>query len=162
MNLILVEKKERAVNELYEGLSSEAVEELQKRERPATIPAGAKLIEHGVAPADLVILQSGEVDIAVPAAATHVSLGSAGPGKVFGMRAVMTGELPEIDVTCLTACQVTLISQAEFKGLLQMYPNLYFSVARVLSADLKIADQLIRDCSRRPTVADRSKIARRM
>jgi CRP-like cAMP-binding protein len=158
----IIAEKEQAVNELYEGLSPEAVEALKKHERAVVFPAGSKLIEHGVMPENLLIVNSGSVDIAVPAAATHVSLGSAGPGKVFGMRATMTGELPEIDVTCLDECQVSLISKEEFKALLQSYPNLYFSVARVLSADLKIADQLIRDCSRRPTVADRTKIARRM
>ena len=155
-------EKEQTVNELYEGLSTEAMAALKEHERAVTVPAGSKLLEHGVMPENLVIVNAGSVDIAVPAAETHVSLGSAGPGKVFGMRATMTGELPEIDVTCLDECQVSLIPKDEFKALLQTHPNLYFSVARVLSADLKIADQLIRDCSRRPTVADRSKIARRM
>lgn len=150
------------MNELYEGLSPEALVELKKHERAVTVPGGARLIEHGVPTENLIIVNSGSVDISVPAAETHVSLGSAGPGKVFGMRATVTGEAPEINVTCMDECHVSLIPKDEFKALLQKYPNLYFSVARVLSADLKIADQLIRDCSRRPTVADRSKIARRM
>lgn len=154
--------KDRAVNELYEGLSTEAIDELKNHEKNITMPKGTKLIEHGVPPGNLIIVNSGAVDVSIPAAATHVSLGSAGPGKVFGMRATVSGETPEINVTCLDECQVTLIPKDEFMAVLQKYPNIYFSVARVLSADLKIADQLIRDCSRRPTVADRSKIARRV
>jgi len=150
------------VNELYEGLSTEAIDELKKHEKLVTAPKGSMLMEHGKSPENLVIVNSGSVDISVPAAETHVSLGSAGPGKVFGMRATVSGETPEINVTCLDECQITLIPKSEFMAVLQKYPNIYFSVARVLSADLKIADQLIRDCSRRPTVADRSKIARRV
>jgi len=161
MNSILA-VKDQAVNELYEGLSTEAIDELNKHAHPVIVRKGAKLLEHGVMPADLIIVNSGAVDITVPAAETHVSLGSAGPGKVFGMRAAVSGETPEINVKCLEDCQVTLIPKDEFMAVLRKYPNVYFSVARVLSADLKIADQLIRDCSRRPTVADRSKIARRV
>ncbi len=150
------------MNDLYEGLSEEALEELKKHERAAIIPSGGKLLEHGVLPENLIIVNSGAVDISVPAAGSHVSLGSAGPGKVFGMRAAIAGETPEINVTCLDECAVTLVPRKEFMAVLQKYPNIYFAVARVLSADLKIADRLIRDCSRRPVLVNRAKVGQRM
>ena len=42
------------------------------------------------------------------------SLDCAEPGKVFGMRAVVSGELPEVDVTSREYCPITLIPRDAF------------------------------------------------
>lgn len=136
-------------NELYASLPSEIREELEKLERHVVVPCGQRLLEYGVLPQQLMILDSGVVEISVPSAEVEVSLGTAGPGKVFGMRAAVSGETPEIDVTPLEDCEVTVIPRTEFLAVLQNNPQMYFAVAKVLSADLKIADQLIRNCARR-------------
>lgn len=138
-----------AANELYASLPAEVCLILEKHEKHMTVPRGQKLLQYGVLPQHLLILNSGTVEISVPGPETEVSLGTAGPGKVFGMRALVSGETPEIDVTPLEDCEVTIISAAEFLAALQKTPQLYFGVAKVLSADLKIADQLIRNCSRK-------------
>lgn len=137
-------------NELYASLPAEICQALEKHERHVIVPRGQRLLQYGVAPQQLMILNSGSVEISVPSTETQVSLGTAGPGKVFGMRAVVSGETPEIDVTPLEDCEVTIIPGPEFIAVLQSTPQMYFAVAKVLSADLKIADQLIRNCSRRP------------
>jgi CRP-like cAMP-binding protein len=138
-----------ATNELYASLPAEVCVVLEKHERHITVPRGQKLVQYGVLPEQLLILNSGTVEISVPGPETDVSLGTAGPGKVFGMRALVSGETPEIDVTPLENCEITVIPGPEFLAALQATPQLYFGVAKVLSADLKIADQLIRNCSRK-------------
>lgn len=138
-----------ATNELYASLPVDVRQVLEQHERHVIVPRGQRLIQYGVLPNQLMILNSGTVEISVPSPEAEVSLGTAGPGKVFGMRALVSGETPEIDVTPLEDCEVTVIPGPEFIAVLQSTPQVYFGVAKVLSADLKIADQLIRNCSRR-------------
>jgi CRP-like cAMP-binding protein len=148
MNSAMPEIK-TAGNELYASLPPEVCLVLEKHERHITVPRGQRLMEYGVLPKQLFILNSGKVEISVPGPEAEVSLGTAGPGKVFGMRALVSGETPEIDVTPLEDCEVTVIPGPEFLAALQTTPQIYFAVAKVLSADLKIADQLIRNCARK-------------
>lgn len=136
-------------NELYAGLTTELRNELQKHEEEVKVPQGYKLIEYGVRPERLVILNSGTVEISVTSGGNEVFLGTAGPGKVFGMRAAVSGEAPEINVTALDECELSIIAGDDFASALRNFPQIYFAVAKVLSADLKIADQLIRNCARK-------------
>ena len=145
------------VNEFYSGLSSEIRKELEQLEKDLRVPKGYRLIQHGVLPNQLVILNTGTVEISVPSAGGEVLLGTAGPGKVFGMRAAVSGEPPEINVTCLDECDIAVIPGEEFSALLTNKPQIYFAVAKVLSADLKIADQLIRNCARKASAVGRTK-----
>ena len=142
-------------NELYAGLTTELRNELQKYEQEIKVPQGYKLIQYGVRPERLMILNSGTVEISVPSGGNEVSLGTAGPGKVFGMRAAVSGEVPEINVTALEECELTVITGEDFASVLRNFPQIYFAVAKVLSADLKIADQLIRNCARRTSAISR-------
>ena len=138
-----------ATNELYASLAPEIRQELESHERHVVMARGQRLLECGVLPHQIMILNSGIVEISVPTPEEEVSLGTAGPGRVFGMRAVISGETPEIDVTPLENCDVTVIPGPDFLEVLRNNPQIYFAVAKVLSADLKIADQLIRNCARR-------------
>jgi CRP-like cAMP-binding protein len=138
-----------AANELYASLPAEVCLTLEKHEKHIIVPRGQKMVQYGILPQQLMILTSGTVEISVPGPETEVSLGTAGPGKVFGMRALVSGETPEIEVTPLEDCEVTIIPATDFLAALQKTPQIYFGVAKVLSADLKIADQLIRNCSRK-------------
>jgi CRP-like cAMP-binding protein len=137
------------MNELYAMLPPEARLELEKHEQSRTVPPGTNLIEHGVLPDSLVILNSGTVQVSVPCSrCPGLSTGRA--GKVFGMRAAVSDELPEIDVTCLEPCRVTFVPREDFLNLLKSRPEIYFAVAKVLSRDLQMADHLLRTSMRRP------------
>lgn len=138
-----------ATNELYDGLTTELRNELQKYEQELKVPPGYRLIQYGMRPERLIILNSGTVEISVTSGGNEVSLGTAGPGKVFGMRAAVSGEVPEINVTALEPCDLSIITEEDFANVLRNFPQIYFAVAKVLSADLKIADQLIRNCARK-------------
>jgi CRP-like cAMP-binding protein len=157
MSAISMSPERSTTNELYAGLTTELRNELQKYEQELEVPQGYKLIEHGVRPERLVILNSGTVEISVTSGGNEVSLGTAGPGKVFGMRAAVSGEVPEISVTALEQCELGIITGEDFANVLRNFPQIYFAVAKVLSADLKIADQLIRNCARKtPAIVRKS------
>jgi CRP-like cAMP-binding protein len=103
-----------------------------------------------VAPENLVIVNEGKVEITLDCRSRHpASLGYSGAGKVFGMRATVSGELPEIDVTCMESCSITTVPRDVFLALLKNNPQAYFAVAKVLSSDLQIADRILRGNARR-------------
>jgi CRP-like cAMP-binding protein len=139
-----------AANELYDMLSPESRAELARFEQVRIVPAGTHLITCGVAPENLVIVNAGKVEITLDCRSRHpASLGYSGAGKVFGMRATVSGELPEIDVTCLESCSITTVPRDVFLAFLKNNPQAYFAVAKVLSSDLQIADRILRGHTRR-------------
>jgi CRP-like cAMP-binding protein len=144
-------------NELYAALPAELRKELEQYEEDTRVQRGFRLIQRHTPPGKLVILTAGKAEISVPSEGHEVLLGTAGPGKVFGMRAIVSGELPEINVTCLEECDIVAIPAEKFMSVLRDNPQMYFAVAKVLSNDLKIADQLIRNCARRASAVARNK-----
>jgi CRP-like cAMP-binding protein len=138
-----------SANELYASLSSEVVEALREGECPGSVNAGAHLIRHGEDPHRLVIISSGEVVISLPSRGASVVLGTAGPGKVLGLRSLISGELPQIDACCVCDCKVTTISKNRFMDALKKHPQLYFAIAKVLSADVEFAQAYLKSISRR-------------
>jgi CRP-like cAMP-binding protein len=146
-----------AANELYEMLSPEVRAELVKAERSLTVPEGTTLIQQGVPPENLVIINSGKVAVSLNCMRGAASVDYSEPGKVFGMRALVSGELPEINVTCVESCSITVVPRDAFLSLLQDKPEIYFGVAKVLSSDLKIADRILRNNSRRFICGPRSR-----
>jgi len=152
-----------AANELYELLSPELRAELARVEQVQIVPAGTHLITCGVPPENLVIVNAGKVEITLDCRSRHpASLGYSGAGKVFGMRALVSGELPEIDVTCMESCSITTVPRDVFVALLKNNPQAYFAVAKVLSSDLQIADRILRGNSRRCVSGPRPRPAKTM
>jgi CRP-like cAMP-binding protein len=144
------------MNELYAMLTPDVRCELEKHEQSRMVPRGTALLEHSVLPDSLVILDSGTVQVSVPCRERCATLTTAQAGKVFGMRAAISGELPEIDVTCMEPCHVTFLPRDTFLNLLKAKPQIYFAVAKVLSADLQIADRILRSSTRRCSSAQRA------
>jgi len=136
-------------NELYSMLPPAVCEELKKHEQSMELPSGAPLIKHGVSPVGLLILNSGSVQISVPCPRRSISLTTAQKGKVFGMRPAIAGELPDVDVTCVENCKVTMVPRDAFLEVLQANPEIYIAVAKVLSGDLQIANRILRGSVRR-------------
>lgn len=143
-------QQSEAANELYASLPTELCTELANCEQSLTVPAGTKLIKRGVLPDKLVIVNSGKVGITLDCVRESISLDCATAGKVFGMRAVVSGELPEADVTCQEKCRVTLIPRDTFLKTVRQHPEMYFAIAKVLSHDLVMAQRLLKSSLRRP------------
>jgi CRP-like cAMP-binding protein len=131
-------------NELYASLSTDVRQELGKVARAITVEPGSKLLRHGARPEQLIILNSGKVEITVPAEGKTLALGTAGPGKVFALRAIVAGEAAEIEVTALEKCGLTVLPADEFLNILRRNPEMYMAVVKVLSGDLRKADSFLR------------------
>lgn len=135
-------------NELYNGLSEAVRQELSSNGRVVTCARGTQLIKNGTSPQGVIILNSGTAETTVIVAGKEMSLGIARPGRVFALHSVMTGTAPETTVTCLEESRVTIVPKDAFLAVLARHPEMYFSVVKVLSADLATADRLIRECAR--------------
>jgi CRP-like cAMP-binding protein len=136
------------INDLYAGLSEEVRSELAGQVETATLPRGAKLVQPGIAPDHLIILDSGTVETSVEVRGKNLSLGVFGPGHVFALHSIVSHELPHTTVTCLEDCEVSMLPSHVFLELLERHPQVYVVVAKVLSADLAKADHLLRDRAR--------------
>ncbi|HZU33600.1 MAG TPA: cyclic nucleotide-binding domain-containing protein [Candidatus Angelobacter sp.] len=147
MNTVLLQSE--GMNELYAVLSPELRMELAKHEQSMTVPAGTRLITRGVLPEQLVIVNSGKVQITVDCVRNSAVLDVPANGKVFGMRAVISGELPEADIISKENCRITLISRNVFLEIVRQYPQIYFAIAKVLSNDLVMAQRFLKTSSRR-------------
>jgi len=141
------------MNELYANLSAPLLQQLRNQERSATVSQGSKLIQYRISPNQLIILNSGLAEITVPVAGKPVSVGTAGPGKVLGLRCIMCGEVSEIEVTCLEECEITLLSRDAFLEVLHSNPEMYFAIVKVLSADLKTVQSFLREKTGRTKAA---------
>lgn len=136
-------------NELYAALPVEISQRLEDHQESRVFAQGEKLIRKNIPLSHLLIIKSGSVEISVLTRGTAIPIASVGAGKVLGMRALVSGEPPEIEATCLEDCAATLISKNTFIQLLKEYPQIYLAVAKVLSADLQAAHrQLRRDRAR--------------
>lgn len=132
-------------NELYDSISPEVTQELRNHERHATIGAGARLVAHGDAPKDLIIVNAGCVEISVSSGDRTIPLVKAGSGKVIGLRSIVGDVSSEVDVKTLGECEVTLIPRDQFLEVLNRHPEIYLTIARILSTDLKAAEYRLRD-----------------
>lgn len=142
--------RNEAANELYAMLSPELRTELAKHERSVAVPEGTDLVTHGVPQDQLVIVNSGRVEITLGGMQESISLPCTEAGKVFGMRAMVSGEVPEADVTSKENCQITLIPRDAFLATLHDHPQMYFAIAKVLSNDLVMAQRFLKTSLGRP------------
>jgi CRP-like cAMP-binding protein len=147
------------LNELYAGLAEHLVAELGKLENTRACHAGTKLMTCGELPRDLMILAEGQAEVLLPCPKRTISLGIVAPGKVLGLKALMTGEGAETDIVCLSPCTVTLLPGARFLEQLRSHPEIYYVVAKILSADLQQADKVLKQASRRVHRMQRGRFA---
>ena len=112
------------------------------------LKAGMLAMKHGEDPERLVILHSGEVRLSLPSQGDSVFLGTAGPGKVLGLRCLISGERPDIDALCVCDCRVAIISKTCFMELVKSHPEIYFAIAKILSSDLELAEHHLKTTSR--------------
>lgn len=145
-------------NELYVHLSDEMRRELAKSEQTSRAPRGTILVQCGISADRLTILNSGTAETSVLVGGKMVSLGVAGPGKVFGLHSVLSGEPSHTSVICREECGVTVLPKDAFLGLLRRHPEAYVAVARLLSADLATANYVIRDHNRHPKKSRRKTV----
>jgi len=131
-------------SELHAWLSEDHRKELTALQRDQVVPAGTRLVVPGIPPEHLAILKSGAAEISLQTNGGFVPLGLAGPGSVFDLRAIVCDEMPGVEVVCREQCVVSLVPREEFTQFLKRRPGAYFAVAKVLSSDLRTADNTLR------------------
>ena len=136
-------------NELYDALPEDVRIQLDQLKARRSVPEGSKLIQRGVAPCSVIFVETGKVEITVPGDDKSIHLAIAGPGKVFGLRAAVADVLPEIDVRCIEGCTIAEVPRDQFLDAVRANGKAYIAIAKVLSADLKMADDLRRRLSAR-------------
>jgi CRP/FNR family transcriptional regulator, cyclic AMP receptor protein len=129
------------MNELYEALSDNVRQHLQNCEDCVSVKSGTRLISKGLPLEHLIIINGGTVEISLAGDSRSVTLGIAKKGKVLGLRPLISGDPPEIDAVCTEECNITCVPRDEFLRLLNEHPQIYLAVAKVLSTDLKAAQE---------------------
>lgn len=131
-------------NELYELLSATICRELLSLEKQIKVPGGAKLVGYGVPPENVIIIKQGTAQVSVQTGQKEVRLALAGRGKVLGLHTLVSGTWPGIEVRSQEPCTLGLIPLQEFKRVLKRYPEIYRAISRILTADLKTAENVLR------------------
>jgi CRP-like cAMP-binding protein len=127
-----VNLQQTSSNELYELLSPDIAQELRKHEKYTTVRPGTKLVGHGDLPKDLIIVNTGSVEISLAAGSQMISIAVAGSGKVLGLRPVISGASSEIEATTLEECSVSFVPKQQFLEVLKQHPEIYIAIARIL------------------------------
>lgn len=131
-------------NELYSALPEDVRLQLELLKVRRRVGQGTRLLERGVAPSVVTFVEVGTVEITVPGEDKSIHLAIAGPGKVFGLRAAVADALPEINVRCLEECMIAEVPREKFLESVRANGKAYVAIAKVLSADLKMAEDLRR------------------
>lgn len=130
-------------NQLYESVSPMVREELRSYEEQTHVPSGAKLITYGGRLEHLAIINVGSAEIFVPTARRSISMGMVGRGRVLYLRSIISDVLPEIEAIALEKCTVGLIPAVKFLATVERFPETYLAIAKILSADLNMAEKLL-------------------
>jgi CRP-like cAMP-binding protein len=149
MNESIVAKQN--LNELYRSLPEETRRKLEQYEQTKAVPVGTGLITEGVPTENVIVLKSGSAEVSIASGGQEIPVGVARAGKVFGLRSVVSGEAPEISVTTLEECTVSLIPKDRLTAVLKQDHQMYIAVARVLSEDLRMVNDLLRRIPRTAT-----------
>ncbi len=136
-------------NELYSALPEEIRRRLTEADERKTVPTGAQLITHGTLPESLVILETGSVEVSLRAGRKTFRVATAGAGKVFGLREVMFEAPSEVDVICRNECTIRSLPAGAVREIVGSSPQACYAIAKVLSADLQMAESLLRRIPRR-------------
>lgn len=150
-----------ALEELYRSLPRDVEKTLRQAETRLTVPPSTKLIYCGRRPEHLIALCAGAVEVTLPGKNQEVILSMAGPGRIFGLRALVTGKLSETEVICRTECELCLLPMEVFASALKSHSQMYLPLAKLLSADLQLAQAYLknRDFRRKLRVKDVSVLA---
>ena len=116
---------------------------LDQCEDQKIVPRGTKLVTSGVAADHLVILHAGSVEICVPATGKveTITVGTSCKNAVFGMQALVSGELPEATVTCIQECCVCFVPKKTFLERLSQDPSLSPNIIATPGAAFGLPDK---------------------
>lgn len=131
------------IGKLYEKLAPEVYALMLQHSFAVTVPKGTVLMKHGVPPEYVIVLKAGKVKISVPNSRCAMALDGEECERVFGLYAALSGEKPELDITCAGDCDVTLMRKDIFETFVQRNPRMEFTVARMLGNESTTAHRIL-------------------
>src|SRR5258708_39822681 len=90
------------------------------------------LIERGVSPESVIFVERGKVEITVPGEDKSLHLAVAGPGKAFGLRAVVAEAPPEITVRCMEEGGIAAESRGQCLSVFRAHPRGYVAISKLM------------------------------
>ncbi|HKJ04041.1 MAG TPA: sigma 54-interacting transcriptional regulator [Geopsychrobacteraceae bacterium] len=123
--------------ELLHGLDEKILEELQLLLTSYTFSEGETILHQGDSAESLFLLLAGSVRVLQSdSGGTEHLLATIDAGGLFGERAFLTGERRTASVRAVGLVQVAELSRRNFKRLLQLCPEIYATLSRLLARQL--------------------------
>ena len=123
---------------IFCDLDPEALDQLCRYAKHATLKRGASIFSKGDPGNSLVAVISGTVKISVSSPdGRSAILNLIGPGEIFGEVAVLDGQARTADATANTNCEIFVIDRREFLPFVRSQPALAMKFIELLCARLR-------------------------
>ncbi len=126
---------------LLSGMSSSQLEEISRRLRQTRFRRGQVILREGDPGEELVLIESGRVQVAQGSGRDACMLTDLGAGDVVGELALLTGNPQTETVTALSDVNGWALGKADFDELVAANPGLALALSRVLSERLHSAGE---------------------
>ena len=104
---------------LFQGCSTKDLERIHKASDEITMPAGSLLVDQGQTGREAFVVLSGSVSVK----RNGKKVGSYGPGTVVGELSLLDHGPRTATVVCETECELLLLDQRHFMGVLDQVPS---------------------------------------
>ncbi|MBV8063745.1 MAG: DUF1003 domain-containing protein [Nevskia sp.] len=128
---------------LFRDLPAELLRPLQAAARRRSYAAGEAIFAHGQAPDDFYVVESGEVEISVPAQNGDIVVASFKPGSFFGELAVFDRQARSAGATAACDSVLVCVPLQAIATLVENHPPAARQFIAALSLRLRNADELL-------------------
>ena len=126
----------RNVN-LFQGCSTKELERIAKASDEITMPAGSLIVDQGQTGREAFIVLEGTVTVK----RNGKKLGSYGPGTIIGELSLLDHGPRTATVTCDTDCDLLLLDQRHFMGVLDTVPAIAHKLLATLAGRIRDLDR---------------------
>jgi CRP-like cAMP-binding protein len=126
----------RNVN-LFQGCSTKELERIAKASDEITMPAGALIVDQGQTGREAFIVLEGTVTVK----RNGKKLGSYGAGTIIGELSLLDHGPRTATVTCDTDCDLLLLDQRHFMGVLDTVPAIAHKLLATLAGRIRDLDR---------------------
>lgn len=126
----------RNVN-LFQGCSTKELERIAKAGDEITMPAGSLIVDQGQTGREAFVVLEGTVTVK----RNGKKLGSYGPGTIIGELSLLDHGPRTATVTCDTDCDLLLLDQRHFMGVLDTVPALAHKLLATLAGRIRDLDR---------------------
>lgn len=119
--------------ELFQGLSSDEIDQLADSLRYSPFTAAETMTRQGAKGHDLYLIHRGEVSVRIGNGGAEREVAVLGPGTFFGERSLMTGEPRSATTVAKTDVECYRLAKADFEKVLVERPELADAMAEILA-----------------------------